>query len=169
MSGALEGKLRHFAFIAILSHLNVTCLFAFGTIRPLIIFGLIEAVTKVLLSFILGRMFGIQWVMVASVIAGVPGFVYISLITLRHFNLVFKQLWYESLRPAFLSSILTGSVLLFISIYQPVFNLINFISFVSLFLLFSLVGSFFFGLLALEKKQIISYPIALRKLIFEKN
>lgn len=165
MSYALAVFLIH----SVISHINAICLIAFGSIRPLIIYGLLEAILKISLSFILGRNFGFQWVMVASAIAAIPGFFIISLITLHQFHITIKQFWIETIKPTIVSCFFPGIVFLLILIFQPIISPINFISSVSIYLLSVLIGILFFGLSAFERKQITFYFRGLPKFIFAKK
>lgn len=158
----MSSFLALFFFIAVMGHLNAAFLVGFGIIRPFIAFGLVEAVVKVSLSLILGRMFGIQWIMVASVIAAAPGFLYMSLITLRRLNLSVGEFWDEAIMPASMSCIFSILVTALIVIFQPHVNFIVFLVSGSLFMLAFFLGLIIWGLSKADKEQILSYIFKLR-------
>lgn len=149
--------LAFFCFIAIISHLNAAFLVAFGVIWPFIVFGLFEAAVKLSLSFVLGRLYGIQWIMVASVVAAVPGFIYMSLITIRCLKLSIKEFWREAFYPPLISCVFSLPILLVMFAYRSNLTLISFFAFAGIFLLSCALGSFIWGLSVEDKTQIWQY------------
>ena len=154
--------LAFFTLSSVLSHINATFLYAFGTIRILVILGFITGIAKIVLSLWLGKIIGIEGIMVASVISDIPGFIYISLITLRSINISLYQLWHDSIIPSLKAGVLPLCVGLLILISKPVFNLEKFIIMAALFLATSFIGTFLWGLFTSEKEKIFAYVKAWR-------
>jgi O-antigen/teichoic acid export membrane protein len=101
--GLMTASLAAFAVLQVINHLNGGVLLAFGEIRWLSLTALPAGLANLGLSLWLGRRFGLQWVMVASVLVDLPGFPYFFHRCLKRLDLPVGELFARSIRPAMLA------------------------------------------------------------------
>lgn len=111
-------SLALFAVGVVINHVNGTVLVAYGAVRLLSVISIVGGVCNLGLSLILGKILGLQGVMVASAVV-----VTISVGVLCFYGLSFMKinifsLWRKAVLPAFVANLFVMPVVAFIYLYQ---------------------------------------------------
>jgi O-antigen/teichoic acid export membrane protein len=157
--GLFTAALAVFAVTEVIIHLNGIMLFAYGDIRVMSVIFLGTGIAKVIAAFWLGRIIGLQGVMVANAVAAIPAFIYLNFRVWRLLKLSAGQVGLNAILPALKSSILPLSVLIVMLFKSPFSTWSLFFIWGFVFVLSWAVGTANLGLLSAERGQIRSYLI----------
>ncbi len=146
-----------FAVTQVIIHLNGIVLLAYGDIRVMSAIFLCSGIVKVIMAFWLGRIIGLQGVMIANAIVDIPAFVYLSYRVWRLLGLSVREVGRNAILPALKSSVLPLLVLIVVLLKPPFATWPLFLLWGSIFVLIWALGTANVGLLSAERDQIRSY------------
>ena len=109
------------------------------------------------MAFWLGRIIGLQGVMIANAIVDIPAFVYLNYRVWRLLELSVREVGRNAMLPALKSSVLPLLVLIVVLLKPPFATWPLFLLWVSIFALIWALGTASVGLLSAERDQIHSY------------
>jgi len=125
------------------SHLNAAVIVAFGDIKKWAVITVIFGVISIVLFYIFGLVFNMQWAMVATALVDIPVFVFLLNKAMFLLNTTFVHVYQKSIRPSILSSLpLAG----FFLIDRASLNLDNFYYYMIAFLFVFVVSTYKLGL-----------------------
>lgn len=150
----LTAGLAVFAITQVVIHLNCIFLIAYGDIKVMSIFFLIAGVLKVIIAYWLGRIGGLQGVMLSNAIVDLFAFAYFSLRVWNKLGLSFKEVVQKAILPTISSSFLPLLLLILIVLMPPSNTWLGFLSWVAIFGCFWIIGTVSMGLLPTERDQI---------------
>ena len=146
-----------FAVTQVIIHLNGIVLLAYGDIRVMSVFFLCAGIVKVIMAFWLGRIIGLQGVMVSNAIVDIPAFVYLNYRVWRLLGLSVREVHRNAILQALKSSVLPLLVLILVLLKSPSVTWPLFLLWGSIFALIWALGTASVGLLSAERDQIHSY------------
>lgn len=145
------------AITQVIIHLNAIVLVAFGNIRVMSMFCLGAGIAKVMLAFWLGKIMGLQGVMIANALVDIPGFIYFSYRVWILLGLSARQIGHHAVVPALKSSIFSIFVLIVVVLQKPATTWLWFLLWVSIFTLAWAIGVWIVGLMSEERSQFIYF------------
>jgi len=155
--GLMTAALAVFVVVQAVNHLNGAMLLAFGEIKWLSLTALPGGLANLGLSLWLGHRFGLQWVMVASVIVDVPGFPYFFYRCLKRLDMSFGEVFARAIRPAGLASVPCLPVVGAVLVIRPEPTPAMLALLIALFLLLLAFGSWTMGLVAEERALAVGW------------
>lgn len=108
-----------FSIATVINHLNALIMVVYGAVRLLSVVSIVGGVSNLILSLWLGKVIGLQGVMVASAL--VEGVVVVVLVIygVRLLKVSFLDVWHEAISPALVSNLFALPVFVFVYIWQP--------------------------------------------------
>ena len=143
-----------FSVMAVVLHLNGKIIFASGNLRQWGKVTLIACVLNISLSLYLGRIIGIQGVMVASVISFAPICIYLFYVCLDELRVTIDMIIKKVLIPAIMASLPSTLFVGIINLVNPQKSLLNMLLSIGIFSLCAMGGIFFAGLNNSERSMI---------------
>jgi len=165
----LTVALSLFAVTQVIIHLNAIVLVAYGDIRVMSAFFLCAGIVKVIMAFWLGRIIGLQGVMIANALVDIPAFVYFSYRVWRLFGLTARQVGRHAVVPPLKANIPTLLVLIMV-VVQPLPATWSWFLFgVSIFTFAWAIGTWGVGVFPAERVQLHLYAKRTLSLAFGKT
>ena len=158
----LTSAVAVFAVTQVIIHINGVMLIVYGDIRVMSAIFLCSGIVKVIMAFWLGRIIGLQGVMIANAIVDIPAFVYLNYRVWRLLGLSVRKVGLNVILPALKSNVLTLLVLIVVLLKPPFATWPLFLLWSSIFALIWALGTAIEGLLSAERDMIRSY--VMRKL-----
>jgi O-antigen/teichoic acid export membrane protein len=165
----LTVSLSLFAVTQVIIHLNGIVLLAYGDIRVMSAFFLCAGIVKVIMAFWLGRIIGLQGVMIANAATDMPAFVYLSFRVWRLLGLSVCEVGRNAVLPALKSSVLPLLVLIVMLLKPPFATWPLFLLWVFIFTLTWAAGAWGVGALPAERVQLQFYVKSTLSLAFGKT
>lgn len=144
--------LAFFVITQVINHLNAMITLAAGNMRWWSTVSMITSITSLALSYWLGKMFGMQWVMVAIVLMDFPNAVFLFHRCLEGIKVSIIRLWHEAFKPSFLACLPLCALLVYLKVMSPTATLFNLISYMSLYAVLWAICVFAIGLSGSEKE-----------------
>jgi len=113
-------SLALFAIGAVINHVNGTVLLTCGAVRLLSLISIVCGVCNLGLSLILGKILGLQGVMVASAVVATVSVGVLCLYGLSFMKINIFSLWSKAVMPALVANLFVIPVVTFIYLYHPV-------------------------------------------------
>lgn len=146
--------LAAFVLTQVISHINAMITLAVGNMRSWITISVLTGLITITLAYILGKSFGLQWVMVAIALMDIPGFIFLLNRSFAGLGLTYSQAWHHAILPAVLAALpLLGWVWFVIATDQAT-SLIRLILCIAVFAILWLIGLYVFGISKLERTLI---------------
>lgn len=146
-----------FSVTQVIIHLNAIVLVVYGDIRVMSTFFVCAGIAKVIMAFWLGRIIGLQGVMIANALVDIPGFIYFSYRVCRLLGLTTHQVGCQAVTPALKACIPPLGVLVVLLMKPPVFTWPLFLLWVFIFTLMWAAGTWGVGALPAERVQLRLY------------
>lgn len=155
--GMMTISLALFAIGAVINHVNALVLVAYGAVRLLSIICIVGGVCNLGLSLFLGKIYGLQGVMVASAVVETVVVGILCIYGLSFMKITVFSLWRKAAAPAVLANLFVMPVVAFICLYNQTVSwpMLIFWSFV--FMAIWAIGTLTAGLDRQELAQIRSY------------
>lgn len=153
----LTVALAVFAVTQVVIHLNGIMLIAYGDIRVMSAIFVCSGIVKVIMAFWLGRIIGLQGVMIANATVDIPAFIYLNYRVWPLLGLSVREVGRNAILPALKSSVLLLLVMIVVLLKPPFATWPSFLLWSSIFALIWAVGTASMGLLSAERYQIRSY------------
>ena len=149
--------LAAFAFIVSTSHVNYLIILATGRIRGYTIVNIVEGLTSLGLSIMLGKIWGLPGVALAVFLGHLLNLVYVQWKAQQELSLSWGTCVSQCLGPA--AAISLGSGLLLLSAHHlfPPTNLLILLGVTAAFLIIHALLTFFFGLFPPERKLVLGW------------
>jgi O-antigen/teichoic acid export membrane protein len=147
--------LSAFLLTQVINHINAMIVLSVGNLRSWTILSITCSILTLLLAYILGKNYGLQWVMVAIAVMDLPGLIFLIRRCMVGLKLSAHSLWSAAVMPAIFACMpLVGFVVLIRYINMSE-TLINLLYSILIFGCIWLVSLYVFGLHKAEKIQII--------------
>jgi O-antigen/teichoic acid export membrane protein len=139
-----------FVFTQVVNHTNAMIIIASGELKYWTSFSILTSALSFILAYLLGKMFGMQWVMVAVTIMDIPNIIFSFKRVFLVLNISFDQIW----RYVFISVTRLCIPLIALAVYIKMeVPLNNSLSIVCLIMLFSSLWAFFLISIGLNKSE----------------
>lgn len=97
-------------------HVSTICLFGKGEVKGVSLMGLVEAAANLILTFWLGKLYGITGIISATILASaLTMYWYVPMVTMKHFNISFADYFIKPLIYPLIATSVPGLILLFFS------------------------------------------------------
>lgn len=151
------GDLMSFALAAfivtqVINHINAMITLAAGDMRRWTTVSIATSVTSLALSYLLGREFGLQWVMVAIALMDLPNTVFLFKRSLSGLKLSFARGWREAFMPAILACLPLCLLVLCLKLDGRMPTVTTLVLNISIFIVLFSTFTWFVGLSRLEKE-----------------
>jgi len=146
--------LAAFALTQVVNHINAMITLAAGDLRRWSVISILTALMSLVLSYWMGKKFGLQWVMVAIAVMDIPNAIFLFNRGVAGLKLTATQIFYQAILPTILVCLplLIFCIYIKLNDFVPAFAIL----FKNIFLFFVLwVGCVFFMGLTEYEKQII--------------
>jgi O-antigen/teichoic acid export membrane protein len=144
-----------FVFTQVVSHINAMIIVALGNMRNWMTISVLCGVLTIALAYVLGKFFGMQWVMVAISFMDIPLLIFLMRRALVVLDLSFAQVWRESIVPTLLAVLPLLLWIFFLMAIDQYINFISLIACISVFVIFWLIGAYILGITTNERKLIM--------------
>lgn len=141
-----------FVTTQVINHLNAMVTLAVGNMRHWSMVSIITSTVSLGLSYWFGKIFGMQWVMVAIALMDLPNAVFLFYRCLEGLKISVRRLWHEACEPALLASLPLCMLVVYLKIMDPMATVYSVISYVALFITLWGVCVFTMGLNISEKE-----------------
>ncbi len=155
--GLMTGALSIFAIATVANHVNALIMVAYGAVRSLSMIGIVGGVSSVICAVGVGKMLGIQGVMVGSAIVesmSAAAFLWYVVMLLR---VPLPQIFFESILPAVKANLFVIPVLIAFHILKPPVMWQTMLAGCAIFSLMWLLGVASAGLQSTEISQLHGY------------
>jgi len=98
---------------------------AVGDMRGWSAVSMVTSILSLALSYLLGKMYGMQWVMVAIALMDIPNVVFLLRCSLAGLNLHIKRLWHEAVKPSFFACFPLVGLSFYLKEINPIETLIG--------------------------------------------
>ena len=149
-----------FVLTQVLNHINAMITLAVGDMRRWATVSIITSLSSLALSYMLGKMFGMQWVMVSIAVMDFPNMVFLFKRCLDGLDLSVARLWPEAIRPALLACLPLCGLVAYLKINSQSESLLSLVFFISLFAVIWAASLFIIGLNPSEKKLLRNKLVA---------
>ncbi len=139
-------SLSVFAIASVVNHVNGYIIGVYGAVRFLSTVSITGGILNLIMSLILGRIIGLEGVMIASAIVEVIVMVFFGSYCLRLLDISFGSLWRKSIMPAIAANCFVIPVVVYTLRGNIPANMPSFIVWSSIFLIISLIGITLAGL-----------------------
>ena len=150
-------SLALFTIGTVINHVNALVLVAYGAVRLLSIICIVCGVCNLGLSLILGKVYGLQGVMVASAVVETISLCVLCLYSLSLMKINVFSLWRKAVAPALLANLFVIPVVVFIFLYHQAVSWPTLILWFFVFMAIWAIGTFTAGLDREELAQIRGY------------
>jgi len=150
MSAALAG----FVLTQVISHINAMITLATGNMRNWMMISVVSGLITIILAYTLGKLFGLQWVMVAIAVMDIPAFIFLTRRSFSGLGLTFGRAWRESILPVIMAALPLFGWVVFVIATDIVANLASLIGCIAVFTLLWLLGLYVLGISELERRSI---------------
>jgi O-antigen/teichoic acid export membrane protein len=148
--------LAFFILTQVINHINAMVLVASGNMKHWMALSIFNGIVTIILSYFLGRNFGMQWVIVGIVIMDIPTFIFLSYRSLCCLKISYTDIFRKSLFPVILQSFPLIIFAYFLMSYNINMDTSEFISHTFIFIIIWLVSLLLFGIDTFERKIIVS-------------
>lgn len=150
-------SLAIFAVTQVVNHINAMIVVASGNMRWWSTVSILCGLLNLGLSLWLGKLMGIQGVMVASVLADIPGMIYLFHRSLSSIDISLSSIWYESFCPPLVASIPIALFTLILKSINITPSVVGLFYIVPGFILCWVIGALRAGLKSSERDGIAAY------------
>jgi O-antigen/teichoic acid export membrane protein len=150
MSFALAG----FVLTQVINHINAMVTLAIGNMRNWMLMSLITGFTTIALAYYLGKLFGMQFVMVVIAVMDIPAFIFLMRRSFAGLDLTYSEVYSIAILPVILSILPLLVWAGFVIGTNQIESLISLIVCIVIFGLLWLLGLFTLGISKLERKLI---------------
>ena len=138
----------------VINHINAMITVATGNMHNWMKIMVIVGVVTVALAYILGKLFGMQWVMVAIAVMELPLLVFLMVRSCSGIDLGYSLVWRQSLLPAFHASIPLILLGTYLFTANMVDNLVTLLAGIAGFAALWVISSYSLGLSDAERRLI---------------
>lgn len=156
----MSWALAFFILSQVINHINAMIILATGNMKRWATFSIITSITSLALSYILGKTFGMQWIMVTIALMDLPNMIFLFKRCLDGLELSVLRLWSEALKPALLSCLPLCGLVVYLKATSQMVSLLSLVLFISLFAVMWVVSVVLVGLNSSEKKLLRSKLVA---------
>jgi O-antigen/teichoic acid export membrane protein len=150
MSLALAG----YVLTQVINHINAMITVAAGNMRNWMTISMLTGLITITLAYTLGKIFGLQWVMVAIAVMDIPVFIFLIRRSFSVLSVTYSRAWREAFLPAILASSPLFGWTGFVIAMDRVSSLISLIVCITVFALLWLLGLYVLGISKLERRSI---------------
>ena len=145
-----------FVLTQVVNHINAMIMLATGNMQRWSAVSIGTSLMSLVLSYCLGKMFGMQWVMVAIALMDIPNAIFLFKRSLSGINLLAMQVWYDAVVPALWASLPLCGLVFYIKAMNSIVTLISLIIYLSLFAVLWGTSLLIVGLSSSEKVYLIN-------------
>jgi O-antigen/teichoic acid export membrane protein len=150
MSFALAG----FVLTQVINHINAMITLAVGNMRNWMLISLTTGIITITLAFYLGKLFGMQFVMVVIAVMDIPAFIFLMRRSFTGLDLTYSQVYSVAILPVILAVLPLLVWAGFVVGTNQIQSLISLIACIVVFGFLWLLGLFTLGISKLERKLI---------------
>lgn len=143
-----------FVLTQVVNHINAMITLAAGNMRGWSIVSIVTSMISLALSYVLGKLFGMQWVMVAIALMDIPNVIFLFKRSLAGLKLSAMQVWREALVPVLWVSLPLCGLVLYLKIVNSMGTLFSMFACMTLFSVLWLTSLLVIGLNVSEKMQL---------------
>jgi len=125
--------LAFFVITQVINHINAMITLAAGNMRGWSTVSIVTSLVSLVLSYGLGKTFGMQWVMVAIALMDVPNAIFLFKRSLAGLKLPIASLWHEAVKPSLWACIPLLGLVLYLKAMSPMGTLFSIVSYIFLF------------------------------------
>ena len=146
--------LSAFLLTQVINHINAMIVLSVGNLRLWTTLSTLSGIGTLALAYVLGKMYGLQWVMVAIAVMDLPVFIFLMHRSTAGLKLSAHDLWTDGVQPAVFASVPLVALVALIGYNNIDETLANLFYSIILFGCFWLIGIYSFGLDKSEKYKI---------------
>lgn len=144
-----------FVVSQVINHINAMIVVATGNMTNWIKISVLTGVSTIILAYFLGKIFGMQWIMVAIAILDIPVLIFLMYKSFKSIGVSFKAFIHESIFPSILSTVPLIIFVAFIFKTETTESLVGLILAIFLFCSIFVISTYSIGLSAIEKRTLI--------------
>lgn len=146
--------LAFFVLTQVINHVNAMITLSVGNLRLWTTLAVVTSIGSLSLAYVMGKYFGLQWVMVAIALMDLPGFIFLTRRSLVGLKLSVYSAWKEGVKPALFAAVPLIGLMAIIKYTSASANLMGLIYCILVFGLVWVIGLYTFGITKLEKKSL---------------
>lgn len=147
----MSWALAAFLLTQVISHINAMITLAVGNMTRWATVSIITSISSLVLSYMLGKIFGMQWIMVAIALMDLPNLFFLFKRSLAGLELSFMRLWSEAVRPPLLACLPLCVLVAYLKMTSQIDTLLSLVFFIALFAVIWVASVLLIGLNSSER------------------
>ena len=143
-----------FIVTQVINHINAMVTLAAGDMRQWSTVAMVTSIMCLVLSYWLGKTFGMQWVMVAIALMDFPNAIFLFQRSLNGLNLSVIRVWSEAFLPSLLACFPLCGLVFYLKAMSPMETLLSLLIYIPLFSVIWAASLIIIGLSSLEKETL---------------
>ncbi len=141
-----------FVLTQVVNHINAMITLAAGDMRWWTTVSIVTALMSLILSYWLGKMFGMQWVMVAIAFMDIPNAIFLFKRSMAGLKLSVMQIWRDAVVPVILLCLPLCGLVFYLKVFGQMQSLLSLVLYIILFLTLWVTCLLVMGLNSSEKE-----------------